>query len=89
MLESPETREACPQEGLDPVIVQFRVLVADAVGHQAAGAIEQPRSFEQLVARLHGARALDFLGVQSINKRGKRRHRGHSTPGRQAGNAGF
>jgi hypothetical protein len=66
MLESAESSEACRQEGLDPFVVELRVLVADAIRHQTAGALEQPRPFEKSLRRFHRASASDFLGVQSI-----------------------
>jgi len=39
--------EQCQHAG----VVQVEVLMADAVAHEAAGAFEQARAFEQLVVR--------------------------------------
>jgi len=51
---------------VNALIVELRVLMADAVHHHAARALEQPRSFEKLLGRFRRASASDFLGVQSI-----------------------
>ena len=49
-------------------LVEIRMLVADAVGHGAAGAVEEPRPFEQLVLGGHRSRARDFLDEEGVGQ---------------------
>lgn len=46
------------------------MLMTDAILHHAAGALEQPRPFEQLVFRCHRARTDDFFSEEKVRNNG-------------------
>ena len=52
----------------DPGLVKFRVLMADAVGHQSARPLEQPWSFQNFLAGLHRSCSRDLFAVKRVNQ---------------------
>ena len=60
--------------GLDRRFVQIWVLLADAIGHQPARALEQPGTLEEFVRRQHRARPRHLLAVQHVDECGDGLH---------------
>jgi len=50
------------------------MLVPNAIGHHAARAFEQPRSFEEFLFRLHATSPCDFFPIELVGQC-DRRHR--------------
>lgn len=47
-------------------LVELAMVVTNAVGHQLAGTVEQPRPLEELVLWPHGASSCDLVTIKRI-----------------------
>lgn len=63
---------------LDPypnfVFIELRMAMPNAIRHETAGAVEEPRSLEELLGRAHRPGASYLFAVERVGELGERSH---------------
>ena len=59
--------EATGEKRVRSGVIEIRMLMTDAVKHDASCSLEEARALEELLGRIHRARSRDLLAIERIS----------------------